>query len=157
MQTNACVVFGMAFGKWRSTWQLPLTLSFGALSKCRASRALSESFSQDSLSDSDSKLFQTQLVCRFFYCCCFFFLFCVGAASPFYCGAGCFSFSIKPVKFVKLDKFSTFQVVGCLKMSLLRVGWGVCWIYTQSTYDWGMGPLYFDPIQSDPIPVPVSA
>lgn len=149
----------MAFGKWRSTWQLPLTLSFGALSKCRASRALSESFSQDSLSDSDfeSKLFRTQLVCRFFYCCCFFFLFCVGAASPFYCGAGCFSFSIKPVKFVKLDKFSTFQVVGCLKMSLLRVGWGVCWIYTQSTYDWGMGPLYFDPIQSDPIPVPVSA
>lgn len=142
----------MAFGKWRSTWQLPLTLSFGALSKCRASRALSESFSQDSDSDFDLKLFRTQLVCRFFYC-CFFFLFCVGAASPFYCGAGCFSFSIKPVKFVKLDKFSTFQVVA---RRWACFGWvEVCVESTQSTYDGAWVPsisIQTVPIRSHPCP-----
>lgn len=146
---HACVDFGMAFGKWRSTWQLPLTLSFGRLSKCRASRALSESFSQDS----DSKLFRTQLVCRFFYCFFFFFfLFSVGAASPFYCGAGRFSFSIKPVKFVKLDKFWTFQVVA---WRWARFGWvEVWWIHT-IYIRLGMGPLYSDPIRSHPCPCPL--
>lgn len=137
----------MAFGKWRSTWQLPLTLSFGRLSKCRASRALSESFSQDS----DSKLFRTQLVCRFFYCFFFFLLFSVGAASPFYCGAGRFSFSIKPVKFVKLDKFSTFQVVA---WRWVRFGWvEVWWIHT-IYIRLGMGPLYSNPIRSQSLSLP---
>lgn len=85
----------MAFGKCRSTWQLPLRLSFSGLSgwrlsKCRAGHC------RRALVKIPTRSFGIQILLLLL---------------PFAFLLWGFSFSIKPVKFVKLDKFWTFQVV----------------------------------------------
>lgn len=80
----------MAFGKCRSTWQLPLRLSFSGLrleTFKMPSRALSKSFSQDS--DSNSILL---------------LLYWMGCLLPFYCGAFHFQSSLS-----NLSSSTSFQ------------------------------------------------
>lgn len=127
---------------------MPLTLSFGALSKCRASRALSESFSQDS--DSDSKLFRTQLVCRFFYCCCFFSFISLSVQLHLsIVGLGAFHFQSS---LSNLSSSTSFQPFKWLPEDELASGGLRCVLNPHNLHTMGHGfPLFrSDPIRSHP-------